>query len=430
MTHRKHPKSIRWTAVQLVLSLALVLMVGGYFALTKLSGCTYTITDGDQVTQITTGSAGTDRVLQEAGISLNEGDKVSVTGGSAQKTITISRGQNITVNNAGSSTSTVTYGGTIGQLLDNLSITLTSGDTITADGTPASTLDSTYDGMTLEICSNTTSTETTTESVPYETISYLDPTLPVGETKVQTPGVEGSREITTELIYQNGELISSDVISSRVVSVPVDEVVLIGARQTLTESDTGEAQQPAQDDAVEAEPEPTQSATPATTTGISSTTATTTASEPAAETAESQPESKSEPDSEPEPDPEPESAPESEPSSDPEPTDSGNTITTENGEVLTYTSTMSVEATAYTGGGITATGTSARYGAIAVDPTVIPYGTKMYIVSDDGKWIYGVATAEDCGGAIKGHIIDLYFDDYSTCIQFGRRNCTVYILDD
>ncbi len=216
MTHRKHPRSIRRTAVQLVLSLALVLMVGGYFALTKLSGCTYTITDGDQVTQITTGSAGTDRVLQEAGISLNEGDKVSVTGGSAQKTITISRGQNITVNNAGASTSIVTYGGTIGQLLDNLSITLTSGDTITADGTPASTLDSTYDGMTLEICSNTTSTETTTESVPYETISYLDPTLPVGETKVQTQGVEGSLEITTELIYQNGELISSDVISSLV----------------------------------------------------------------------------------------------------------------------------------------------------------------------------------------------------------------------
>ena len=419
MTHRKHPRSIRRTAVQLVLSLALVLMVGGYFALTKLSGCTYTITDGDQVTQITTGSAGTDRVLQEAGISLNEGDKVSVTGGSAQKTITISRGQNITVNNAGASTSIVTYGGTIGQLLDNLSITLTSGDTITADGTPASTLDSTYDGMTLEICSNTTSTETTTESVPYETISYLDPTLPVGETKVQTQGVEGSLEITTELIYQNGELISSDVISSRVVSVPVDEVVLIGARQTLTESDTGEAQQPAQDDAAEAEPEPTQSAKPATTDNGSNT-ATTTASEQPAKAPEPQPE----------PEPEPEPAPEPEPSSTPEPTYSGSTITTEDGEVLTYTSTMSVEATAYTGGGITATGTSARYGAIAVDPTVIPYGTKMYIVSDDGKWIYGVATAEDCGGAIKGHIIDLYFDDYSTCIQFGRRNCTVYILDD
>ena len=421
MTHRKHPRSIRRTAVQLVLSVALVLMVGGYFALTQHLGCTYTITDGDQVTQITTSSAGTDRVLQEAGISLNEGDKVSITGGSAQKTITISRGQNITVNNAGSSTSIVSYGGTIGQLLDELSIALASGDTITADGAPASTLDSTYDGMTLEICSNTASTQITTESVPYETISYLDPTLPVGETKVQTPGVEGSREITTELIYQNGELVSSDVISSRVVSVPVDEVILIGARQTLTESDTGEAPQPAQDDETEAEPEPTQSAKPAATTD-SSNTATTTASEQPANTPEPQPEP--EPVSELEPEPEPE------PSSTPEPTYGSNTITTADGEVLTYTSTMSVEATAYTGGGTTATGTAARYGAIAVDPTVIPYGTKMYIVSDDGKWIYGVATAEDCGGAIKGHIIDLYFDDYSTCIQFGRRNCTIYILDD
>ncbi len=97
--------------------------------------------------------------------------------------------------------------------------------------------------------------------------------------------------------------------------------------------------------------------------------------------------------------------------------------------MLSYSSTISVEATAYTGGGTTATGTSARYGAIAVDCSVIPYGTRMYIVSDDGNWIYGVATAEDCGGAIKGNIIDLYFDDYSTCIQFGRRSCTVYILD-
>ncbi len=180
MTHRKHPRSIRRRAVQLTLSLALVFMVGGYFALNHLSGCTYTITDGDQVTQITTSSVGTDHVLLEAGITLDEGDKVSVTGGSAQKTITISRGQNVTVNNGGKSTSTVTYGGTIGDLLGDLSITLGAGDTLTADGSPASTLDSTYDGMTLEISRNRSTTETTTQSVPYETISYLDPTIPVG----------------------------------------------------------------------------------------------------------------------------------------------------------------------------------------------------------------------------------------------------------
>ena len=426
MKHRKHPRSFRRTALQLVLSLALVLMVGGYFALTNLSGCTYTITDGDQVTQITTNSVGTDHVLQEAGIALNEGDKVSVTGGSAQKTITISRGQNITVNNAGKSTSTVSYGGTIGDLLSDLSITLSSGDTVTVDGNPVSTLDSTYDGMTLDISRSTSTTETTTESVPYETVSYLDPTIPVGETQVQTPGVEGSREVTTELIYQNGELVSSDVVSSRLVSAPVNEVVLIGARQTFTEGDTGEAEQEPEETATPA-PSPTQTAQATKTSAEKKSTDDPAPSPtPAATTASS---STAEEKLEPTPTPEPE------PETTPEPKEettvsSGNTITTSDGQVLTYTSTISVEATAYTGGGTTATGTSARYGAIAVDPSVIPYGTKMYIVSDDGKWIYGVATAEDCGGAIKGHIVDLYFDDYSTCIQFGRRNCTVYILDD
>ena len=78
---------------------------------------------------------------------------------------------------------------------------------------------------------------------------------------------------------------------------------------------------------------------------------------------------------------------------------------------------------------LTATGTTARVGAIAVDPKVIPYGTRMYIQSADGSIVYGVATAEDCGGAIKGNKIDLFFDSYDACIQFGVRTCTVYILE-
>ena len=64
-----------------------------------------------------------------------------------------------------------------------------------------------------------------------------------------------------------------------------------------------------------------------------------------------------------------------------------------------------------------------------MDPSVIPYGTRMYIVSDDGSYIYGYATAEDCGGAIQGYMIDLYFDTLAECYAVGRRTCTVYILD-
>ncbi len=87
------------------------------------------------------------------------------------------------------------------------------------------------------------------------------------------------------------------------------------------------------------------------------------------------------------------------------------------------------QATAYTWtGNPTATGTVARVGVIAVDPRVIPLGTKVYLQYTDGTPI-GYATAEDTGGAIKGNIIDIYMDSYNECIQFGRRNVVVTIVE-
>lgn len=103
------------------------------------------------------------------------------------------------------------------------------------------------------------------------------------------------------------------------------------------------------------------------------------------------------------------------------------------GEVLHYTATMRARATAYTHTDagcdtVTATGTTVRIGTVAVDPTVIAYGTRMFIVSNDGCYIYGISVAEDCGGAIKGDRIDLYFPTTQECIQFGFRSCTIYFL--
>ena len=110
-------------------------------------------------------------------------------------------------------------------------------------------------------------------------------------------------------------------------------------------------------------------------------------------------------------------------------------IITPEGDMLTYTGCVNVLATAYTceatgGYGITATGTRARVGAIAVDPFVIPYGTRMFIVSADGEYIYGIATAEDCGHPdyITGYRVDLYMDTEAECVRFGARDCQVYIL--
>lgn len=81
------------------------------------------------------------------------------------------------------------------------------------------------------------------------------------------------------------------------------------------------------------------------------------------------------------------------------------------------------------GYGITKSGTKAKVGTVAVDPTVIPLGTKLYIEYADGTGAYGYATAEDTGSAIKGYRVDLFFNTYQECIEFGRRRVVVYILE-
>ena len=108
-------------------------------------------------------------------------------------------------------------------------------------------------------------------------------------------------------------------------------------------------------------------------------------------------------------------------------------ITLPTGEVLTYTRKDTVEATAYTHTDngcdrVTATGTTVHWGTVAVDPSRIPYGTRMFIISNDGSYVYGIATAEDCGGDIKGDRMDLYMPTYEQCREFGRRRCTLYFL--
>ena len=106
------------------------------------------------------------------------------------------------------------------------------------------------------------------------------------------------------------------------------------------------------------------------------------------------------------------------------------TFTTTAGNTYSYSRVLTCSATAYSiPGGTTATGTAAREGAIAVDPSVIPYGSRLYIVTSTGSVIYGFATAEDTGGAIRGNRIDLFYDSTSTCYAFGNRTCTVYILN-
>ena len=109
-------------------------------------------------------------------------------------------------------------------------------------------------------------------------------------------------------------------------------------------------------------------------------------------------------------------------------------IVTADGEVLTYSRKEEFRTTAYShlDSGcdmITATGTTVRVGTVAVDPKLVPYGTRMFVISNDGSYVYGIATAEDCGGGIKGNQLDLYMPTRAECFEYGKKRCTVYFLD-
>ncbi len=110
----------------------------------------------------------------------------------------------------------------------------------------------------------------------------------------------------------------------------------------------------------------------------------------------------------------------------------GGKLVGKDGKTYNYSYYLDVSATCYGkadgSGSITATGTVAREGVIAVDPRVIKLGSKVY-VKGDYKDI-GVCYAEDTGGAIKGNKIDVYMEGtLQQLLQFGRRNMRVYILE-
>jgi 3D (Asp-Asp-Asp) domain-containing protein len=110
-----------------------------------------------------------------------------------------------------------------------------------------------------------------------------------------------------------------------------------------------------------------------------------------------------------------------------------NFILSSNGTPLTYSKVIHGVATGYSpvDGKYCATGKNAQVGYVAVNPNVIPYGTKLYIVSPDGSFVYGYAKAYDTGGFVNngsGVTVDLYFNTYNETDIFGKRHVDIYVL--
>ncbi|MGN1132612.1 MAG: G5 domain-containing protein, partial [Ruminococcus sp.] len=90
------------------------------------------------------------------------------------------------------------------------------------------------------------------------------------------------------------------------------------------------------------------------------------------------------------------------------------TFVDNSGNTVSYKKIITGSGTAYTAkaGSLTATGAKASVGGVAVNPSIIPYGSKMYITASDGSYVYGYATAVDTGGALMdgSAIVDLFMD--------------------
>lgn len=224
-------------------------------------------------------------------------------------------------------------------------------------------------GVELNVSSDLTYYDYVTENVSFSTRRVENPALPEGEERVVQEGADGVRSSVYEVVWSNGAPLSRQFVEE-LSTTAVDRIVEYGTARPA------ESKKKDPEDALAEHGE--------TGGGIASVS---------------------------------------------ENADGSGTLTLKDGTVLNYSGVRSMTATAYTAGhgGVgtrTASGTAVHVGSVAVDKSVISLGTRMYIA---GSVVYGLAVAEDTG--VKGNKIDLYYDTYEECIQFGRRTCTVYILE-
>lgn len=326
------------------------------------------IQDGTSTKQVFTHYSDPNQIVNQADLSLNPGDQIFLSYSSEHSAaLVVDRAHDITVN----------FGGTVA------TVRLTGRDTVaeavkqagfTPDGddiysiAPESKLDN-VDHINIDRVDYVT--YTTTETVTFETIRTESQSLKKGQTKVKTRGVEGTTEHTYRDTLVNGQVVETTLVSSQVLSDVVNEEILVGS-------------------AVQAQKTSTKSNFNAVTTSasVSNAVSSLTPSSPVSLDA--------------------------------------------NGRPVEYKQLITGKATAYTSseGSLTATGRTVRTGLVAVNPKQIPYGSHLYILTEDGSIVYGYAIAADTGGfASQGRItVDLFFDSREECIEFGVRNVEIYVL--
>jgi 3D (Asp-Asp-Asp) domain-containing protein len=327
----------------------------------------FVIYDGEQLIVHQTDTEDAGQALHEAGIRLSRNDTVSLPESTAGGVVEvrIERSQTVHMDVHGERYTLSTLGGTVGAVLSRSGITTGGFDEITPDVSTPVT-----SGMTISVVRREIVTEYKTEEIPFWNVRAPASELLVGKERLAQEGVVGERRHVYEITLRNGVPVSRVRVRIEVTTEPQNEIIEYGTRKP--------------------DPPKPKPAQPSITLKENA------VAVPLAESG-------------------------------------GGLLTTPSGEELAYGRVLEVTATAYTTEGRrqkrTASGTQARVGAIAVDPKVIPLGSKVYVEIPGGKWFYGLAVCEDTGGVIKGNKIDLFFNTESECMRFGRRKAIVYVLD-
>ncbi len=389
MSSKTRLKSLAKGFISNSLSLRLISLVAVFIASMLFYGFTnneakpdfkmVSIIDAERHYEVVTNEDTVGEAIALAGITLGENDIVSKDINSS-----INDGDVIYLNR-----SKLIYLETSGRVFEFYTNENTVGEALLADGFLVGKYDevipdvntATKDGMTVSVKRVYIELSEVVEDIPYETKIVENPNEYMGYENVVTAGVNGSATRIYKKIIKEYSGVTA-ILIGETVKEPVDEVIEVGTKLVTPESMAVIKGQTAD--------------------GI------------------------------------PYSALPNIPQSNSKTVIYGNTAVTPYG-TFTFKKVINCKATAYEGSsasngqwaGQTATGRAPVYGVVAVDPSLIPLNSKIYVESADGgeSWIYGFAVAGDTGGAIKGNRVDLCYTTLEQCYNFGRRNCKVYILE-
>ena len=367
-------------------AVAAVLAVAGAATVVTVSASAQTVAiyDGEEVRTIRTFSSDPETILHQAGVQFAEDDLIAMRTDAGYPAVTLTRAFDVTVTAGNETYAYRTTGGTVDQALQDLGLQIGEHDLVSAELSDRLSPDMYIDVISVDY-------EMVTQEVPisYQATTEYTASLAAGQTKV-SEGEEGIKRVTYRNKLVNGQLAESTAVEETVIKEPVHQKTLVGTKTEKTAVKTTSTKK-----------------TSSTSSSKSSSSSSNKSSSAAQTSADVKTVSTLQPDA-------------------PIALDS-------KGRPVNYSKLITGKATAYTApiGSATSTGRGARTGYVAVNPKQIPYGTRLFIRTTDGSYIYGYAVAADTGDFVKkGRItVDLFFNSEGECRTFGVRNVEIYVLD-